>query len=153
MGRLEELKSDILKFAQPIAAALHIEIVECLVCVYNDTINVQVFADRPEGGIGIDECSEFNRQLDDKLFLDMNLGNTYTLEVSSPGLDRHLVSYADFRRVLGREVHVFLREQVNGRREMIGMLKAVREAEIILEAKRNDWVIPMDKIEKGKQVI
>jgi ribosome maturation factor RimP len=83
----------------------------------------------------------------------MKLGNHYTLEVSSPGLDRPLRTFCDFRRVIGREVHLFLRERVQEKMEIEGELKAVREADIIIETKKGECIVPIALIEKGKQVI
>lgn len=153
MGRLDDLKEEIYQLAVPICESLGIEIVEMHVHPYNETINIQIFADRPTGGIGIDECTQLNRRLDEFLFNELKLGNNYTLEVSSPGLDRNLVNYRDFRRIIGRDVHVFLKEAVRGRREVEGRLTGVRESEILLQIGREEWMIPMDKIEKGKQII
>lgn len=153
MGRLDELKEEIYKRAAPICARIGIEIVEMNVGAHNETLSIQIFADRPTGGIGIEECSALNKRLDDILYLDLKLGNTYTLEVSSPGLDRHLTGYRDFRRVIGRDVHLFLREPVRGKREIWGTLTGIRESDLILLFKREEWIVPMEKIEKGKQIV
>lgn len=153
MGRLDELKQNIYKQAELIGDALGIEVVEVNVRLQNDVLVLQVFADRPTGGIGIDECTELNRKLDQVLYNEMNLGDRYTLEVSSPGLDRMLAGYRDLRRVIGRSLQVFLKEPVRGKREVSGILKAVSEADIIVEVRKEEWTVPMDKIEKSKQII
>jgi ribosome maturation factor RimP len=153
MGRFDELKEEIYKRAIPICKELGIEIVDMNLSAYQETLSIQVFADRPTGGIELEECTLLNRRLDDLLYKDLKLGDNYTLEVSSPGLDRHLVNYRDFRRAIERDVHLFMREPVRGKREIIGTLTGVRESELILIVNREEWLVPMDKIEKGKQII
>ncbi len=153
MGRIDDLKADVLKHSQPICDALGLDLVELNVHPYNETLNIQLFVDRPLGGIGMDECTKVNHRLDVVLYDELKLGNNYTLEVSSPGLDRPLKTFCDFRRVIGRDVHLFLRERVQGKMEIEGELKGAREADIIIETKKGECIIPIALIERGKQVI
>jgi ribosome maturation factor RimP len=153
MGRFDSLIADISALAQPICESIGIELVQVNVNPHNNVLHLQVFADRATGGIGMEECARLNRELALKIDAELTLGDDYTLEVSSPGLDRALVGYRDIRRVLGRDVQVFLKEQVDGKREYSGLLKAVSEAEIIVQTRKGEVVMPMDKIEKAKQII
>jgi ribosome maturation factor RimP len=153
MGKLDELKEQIATKAQAICDEMGLEVVDLHLNPYNETVNIQLIADRPTGGIEIGECSRLNRRLDDFLFTQLQLGTNYTLEVSSPGLDRPLKTFCDFRRVIGKELQVYLRERIQGKMEFFGILKAVRDGEIILEIKDGEMLLPLDKIERGKQVI
>lgn len=153
MGRQEEVRSEVFRAAAPLAEELGIELVEINVHFHNQTVIIQVIADLPAGGIGLEECTALNRRLDRMLYEDLGFGENYTLEVSSPGLDRHLTTYRDLRRVVGRDVHVFLREPVRGKREIIGCLTAVRESDFLLSVRGEEWLIPMDKLDKAKQII
>ncbi len=153
MGQLDDLKGSILVRAQALCEEMSLELVELNLNPYNEILNVQVFADRPTGGIGIEECSQLNRRLDDILYNELKLGEKYTLEVSSPGLDRPAKGFQGFRRVIGRDMQIFLRERFEGKMELRGIVKGVREADIILETKNGELTVPMDKIDKGKQVI
>ncbi|MFH0754141.1 MAG: hypothetical protein V2A70_06210 [Candidatus Omnitrophota bacterium] len=153
MARFEELVRDVMSLAQPICDTIGIELVHVNVSSYNQVVNIQIFADKPDGGIGMEECARLNRELAARIDADLFVGDNYTLEVSSPGLDRALVGYRDLRRVLGRDVQVFLKEQFNGKREFSGVLEAVREAEIIVQTRKGEIVLPMGIIEKAKQII
>jgi ribosome maturation factor RimP len=153
MGRLDDLKEEVSKRAQLLCDELGLEVVELHLNPYNEAVNIQLIADRPNGGIEIEECSRLNRRLDDILFKELMLGATYTLEVSSPGLDRPLKDFRDFRRVIGREMHIFLHERFQGKMELIGAVKGVRDGEIILKTRDGELIVPLDKIDKGKQVI
>jgi ribosome maturation factor RimP len=153
MVKFDALIMEIQTLALPICDEIGIEIVAVNVNLHNETFYLQVFVDRPEGGIEMEACAQLNRRLAAKLDIESSLGDNYTLEVSSPGLDRALVGYRDLRRVLGREVQVFLKEHVNGKREWSGLLQTVSEADIIVGTKKGELTLPMDKIEKTKQII
>jgi ribosome maturation factor RimP len=154
MSRFDALIVDIQNLAQPICDEIGVEVVQVNVNPHNETVHIQVFADKPEGGIGMEACAELNRRLAAQLDNDTSLADNYTLEVSSPGLDRALVGYRDLRRVLGREVQVFFKQRVNGKCELSGFLQAVRETDIILETRKSgETIILMDNIEKAKQII
>ncbi len=153
MTRSETLAADIQKLADPICAEIGIEVVQININPYHEVLHIQLFADKPAGGIGMEECAALNRRLAAQLDSELSLGDNYTLEVASPGLDRPLVGYRDLKRVLGRDIQVFLKEAINGRREISGLLQAVRETEIIVRTRKGEMLVPMDKVEKAKQVI
>lgn len=153
MGRLEDLGDEIHRRADVLCAAMGLECVDVTVRLYNDTWHVQVLADLPLGGIGIEACTELNRRLDKELYEDMGLGNDYTLEVSSPGLDRPLTAFADFRRSVGRDVQVFLKMPLDGKKEYSGQVIGVRDGEVIMLTNKGEVLIRIDHIEKGKQII
>ena len=71
---------------------------------------LRVFLDKPEGGIGIEDCSNVARGLNEFLDADENLipGGEYALEVSSPGLERHLKTENHFKKVLNKKVAIQL---------------------------------------------
>ena len=144
MTRFETLAADIQKLADPICAELGIEVVQVNINPYHEVVNIQLYADRPAGGIGMEECAALNRRLAARMDSELALGDNYTLEVASPGLDRPLAGYRDLKRVLGRDVQVFLKQAVNGRREITGLLQAVRETDIILQTRKAEILVPMD---------
>ena len=90
MENFDTLIDSVTRLAQPVCAALAIEIVEVNVRAHRGDVHIQVFADRPEGGIGMDACAALNKRLAAALDNGLDLGDNYTLEVSSPGLDRTL---------------------------------------------------------------
>ena len=154
MGRFDALLLDVERLAKPVCDELGIDVVQVNVNPHNDILHIQVIADKPEGGIEMEACASLNRQLAAKLDNETTLGDNYTLEVSSPGLDRVLCGYRDLRRVLGREVQVFVKERMNGKCELSGLLQAVREEDIIVVTKKyGEVVVVMDNIEKAKQII
>ncbi len=115
---------------------------------------LEALVDRREGGITLEECSRLSRELGAIADEAGGPSARYTLDVSSPGMDRPLATAADFRRVAGRAVRVFLREPVSGRIEWEGAVEAVEDGGLRLIVKDTTKIdIPWDKINKGKQVI
>jgi ribosome maturation factor RimP len=90
-----------------------------------------VYVDRP-AGITLDECANLSRKIGDLLDMEDLIPGRYRLEVSSPGLDRPLVSGADFRRKIGEKVRVFLKGSLEGKTELVGEIKELKEENLVL---------------------
>lgn len=115
--------------------------------------NIEILADKPEGGITIDVCAELNRVIGDQLEQDVLLDRAFTVNVSSPGVDRPLRIAKDFRRVIGRAVRVHLNDKIEDKIEHMGTVKTVTDDMVTLEAKAGLIDIPFIKINKAIQVI
>ncbi|MFH1888680.1 MAG: ribosome maturation factor RimP [Candidatus Omnitrophota bacterium] len=115
---------------------------------------LRVLADRPEGGITVDECSRLNisisNLLDERGLLEEG---RYTLEISSPGLDRPLKEKSDFLRCIGRRVRLFLNEPVNDKIELEGSINKAEDDSVYIDKGDKVIRIPLVKINKAKQVI
>jgi ribosome maturation factor RimP len=101
---------------------------------------VRIFIDRPgpaatpEESVSIEDCAEINRELSTILDGEDPLPFAYTLEVSSPGLDRPLRGEEDYRRFAGRSAKVVVREAVDNQKAFEGRLRGVDGADVMLEA-------------------
>src|SRR5688572_27315078 len=101
---------------------------------------VRIFIDRPgpaatpEESVSIEDCAEVNRELSTILDVEDPLPFAYTLEVSSPGLDRPLRGEDDYRRFAGRSAKVVVREAVDNQKAFEGRLRGVDGADVMLEA-------------------
>jgi ribosome maturation factor RimP len=102
---------------------------------------VRFFIDKP-GGVGIDDCQRFSREIGDLLDVSDLIPDSFDLEVSSPGLDRELKKERELRWAVGRRVHVFTREPVDGRREFVGQLEEVGEAFLTLAEVADRYQVP-----------
>jgi ribosome maturation factor RimP len=87
---------------------------------------LRIFIDR-EDGVSLEHCSKVSREISDYLDVEDLIEQPYHLEVSSPGLDRPLRGFDDFKRFCGKNARVKLREQVNGQRVFIGKIHRVHE--------------------------
>lgn len=105
---------------------------------------LRLYIDKPEG-VSIDDCTNVSRHLSDALDADPDIiEGAYTLEVSSPGLDRPLKSVADFTRNIGR----FVRVTRSTDKPVTGKLKAADEENLTLTLKGNagDVVVPRSEV-------
>ena len=112
---------------------------------------VRLFVDKP-GGIGLDELQSVSEEVSAILDAEDPIPTTYTLEVSSPGLDRPLKSETDYRRSVGKLVRLSSYEPIDGRRHWTGRLLAVENGEVGLSLENEGGQaarIPLDKIAHG----
>jgi len=101
---------------------------------------VRVFIDRPgpaatpEDSVSIEDCEQVNREMSAILDVEDPLPFAYTLEVSSPGLDRPLRGEDDYQRFAGRLAKVVVSEAVDNQKAFEGHLRGVDAGEVLLEA-------------------
>lgn len=113
---------------------------------------LRVFAEGASG-ITLDECADISRSLGEILDEMDFVNGAYTLEVSSPGLDRPLVTPRDFRRLIDKKVQVRYRNDVGKQRKSSGILTAVTEEAITLGNGDDAEVIGFDAVLSGKFTI
>jgi ribosome maturation factor RimP len=94
---------------------------------------LQIMADRPEGGIDVDECGEISTAVSATLDVEDPIEDAYTLEVSSPGIDRPLTRLKDFDVWAGYEAKIETTELIDGRRRFRGTLQGVEDGEVLIE--------------------
>ena len=112
---------------------------------------LRVFIDKPDG-VGLSDCELVSRQLSAILDIEDALPGHYTLEVSSPGLDRKLTKPEHFRRFTGETVRVKLRFPVNGRRKFCGALRAADDDKIEVEVDGESHSLQITTIESARLV-
>jgi ribosome maturation factor RimP len=97
------------------------------------TRTLQIMADRPEGGIEVDECAAISTAVSAVLDVEDPIEENYILEVSSPGIDRPLTRLKDFEMWKGWEARIETSELIDGRRRFKGGLMGVEGDEILIE--------------------
>jgi ribosome maturation factor RimP len=123
---------------------------------------LRVVIDRPDTGgvealedsVGIEDCQRVSQDLSAILdvedeFGEEDLGEKYTLEVSSPGLDRPLRHEADYRRFAGRLAKLVTTEPIERQTAFAGRLTGVIDGAVFLEEGRKTHRVPLDKIKRG----
>lgn len=96
------------------------------------TPTLQVMAERPEGGIEVDECARISTAISAMLDVEDPILDAYNLEVSSPGIDRPLTRLKDFDTFEGYEVKIETDELIGGRKRWRGVLAGIEDAEVLL---------------------
>lgn len=110
---------------------------------------LRIFIDKP-GGVTLADCQRVSEQVGALLDIEDVIPHSYILEVSSPGLDRPLISESDFRRNIGRSVKIHTKQPVEGRREFTGTINWARDGLLSLTiGARRTLEIPISDIEKA----
>lgn len=111
--------------------------------------------ERPEDSVGIEDCQRVSQDLSPLLDVEggfgaAELGEAYTLEVSSPGLDRPLRHEADFRRFAGRLAKLVTTEPIGRQSAFAGRLLGIEAGDVVLEEGRTTHRVPLGKIKRAQ---
>jgi ribosome maturation factor RimP len=113
----------------------------------------------PEDAVGIEECQRVSQDLsaildvEEESLDEAALGQHYTLEVSSPGLDRALRHEADYRRFAGRLARIVTSEPIDGQTAFAGRIVGVDRGMVVLEEGRKTHRVPLAKIKRGRLAV
>jgi ribosome maturation factor RimP len=136
----ESVVARVREAAERVAAGFGLEIFDVQFRREAAGMVLRVQIDRPgpaataEESVSIEDCSRVSRDLSALLDVEDVIPTKYTLEVSSPGLDRPLRSAADFRRFAGRWAKIVMREAVDGQSYFKGRLRGVESETVLIEA-------------------
>jgi ribosome maturation factor RimP len=123
---------EIATLVEPTLNDLGFRVVRVTISGRNGT-TVQIMAERPDGTMTVEDCAEVSRQLSPLLDAHDPIAGHYTLEISSPGIDRPLARASDFVAWAGHEARIETRELVGGRRRFRGTLKGLAGDDVQLE--------------------
>lgn len=113
---------------------------------------LRIFIDT-EAGAGIEDCEKVSRQVSQLLDVEDPIRSEYTLEVSTPGMDRPLFKLEQYVRYQGEQINLRLRSPYNGQRNFKGLLAGVEGDEVVLRVDDdNELLLPFEGIEKANVV-
>ena len=115
----------------PVIEGLGFELIRLRLMGGNTRI-LQIMADRPEGGINVDDCGEISTAVSATLDVEDPIEENYVLEVSSPGIDRPLTRLKDFDIWKGWEARIETTELIDGRRRFKGTLAGIEGEEVLI---------------------
>jgi len=115
----------------------------------SSTLKVYIDA---EVGVDIEDCARISRQLSSLLDVEEPLKGEYTLEVSSPGMDRRLFRQDQFEAFAGAKVRIQLKRSYEGQRKYSGLLKGMDGDEVILGFDDEEILFPLEAIEKANVI-
>lgn len=148
-GLVENLKEIIL----PVLEEENIELVELNFVKARGRSILKLLVDKKGGGINLQECARLNEKIGGLLDTQDVIKERYILEVSSPGLDRPLMTKSDFLRCINKNVRFFLNESINGKIELEGVISKAGDDSVYIDIDGDIIEIPLAKINKAKQVI
>lgn len=117
------------------------------------TNTLQIMADRPEGGINVDDCAEISVAVSATLDVEDPLEDAYHLEVSSPGIDRPLTRIKDFATFEGYEAKLETNQPIDGRKRFKGVLAGVEGDEVLVNIEEGTIGLNFDWLSDAKLVL
>ena len=115
-----------------------------------NTPTLQIMAERPEGGIEVDECADISNAVSAVLDVEDPILDAYTLEVSSPGIDRPLTRLKDFDTFEGYEAKLETAELIDGRKRFKGELAGVEGSEVLINIAEGTVGLQFDWLTEAK---
>ncbi len=112
---------------------------------------LRIYIDRDEG-VTIDDCEAVSKQVSELLDVEEVLTSSYTLEVSSPGMDRVLFKPEQYAESIGETVDVRLNYPFEGRRRVIGALTGLENDEMVVQVEDSEYQIPLSNVQRARIV-
>jgi ribosome maturation factor RimP len=145
----DSIAARVQEIAERVAIDHGLELVHAEVAGPDNKPIVRVFIDKPQG-VTHDDCSAVSAHIGTILDVEDFIHASYTLEVSSPGLERGLYKRADYERFSGSNAKLKTRQPIGGQRNFRGRLLGIAGDEVVFEDRTNGRVqIPLDLITKA----
>jgi ribosome maturation factor RimP len=112
---------------------------------------VRIYIDTPNG-VTVDDCERVSRQVSALLDVEEPMRGAYTLEVSSPGLDRPLFTLEHYLRFRGQRIRLSFTRLLNGRRHLTGVLLEANEQSVVVVEGEQRFEVPFAAIARGRLV-
>ncbi len=146
------VSSELESIIAPAVSALGFEMVYCCIVSEGHRKALRVFVENVQGGITIEDCSRISRQISAVLDVAAPIAGQYNLEVSSPGLDRLLVTPAHYQRFIGSKIHIKLRNGLDGRRNFTGELLSATNDIVRIQTEDSLFELELKNIEKANLI-
>ncbi len=147
--RKKEIEEKVAHLVEPLTEYNEIELV-LVEFVKGPRGNILRLVIDKEGGVTLDDCTRLSRVVSDLLDVHDPVPGSYSLEVSSPGINRPLVKKDDYTRFSGEKVFIKLDEPIDGRKKFKGILKGIFNDEVVIESAGQDFSLPYALITKAR---
>lgn len=137
---------------QPVIEDLGYELVRIRLMSGKST-TLQIMAERPEGGIEVDDCSKISTEVSAILDVEDPIEAEYALEVSSPGIDRPLTRLKDFAAWAGFETKIETIDLIDGQRRFKGILRGVEGNEVLIDIQQGTIGLEFEWLADAKLVL
>ena len=138
------------KTITPTVESMGFELVRVLL-IGSGKPTLQIMAERPDGGITIDEYGKLSQAISAVLDVENVLEETpYYVEVGSPGIDRPLTRLKDFERYAGQEARIEIEPSIENRKRFRGILKGLKGEIVLVTTEEGEMEIPFPYIQKAK---
>lgn len=137
------------KMALPFAQQAGLELVDIAFVKEGGQWYLRIFIDKP-GGVGLEDCGAFSHMIDKLLDEKDPISQSYTLEVSSPGVDRPLKKPADYSRFAGKLANITTFAPHKGKKKFTGRIIGIREDNVVLDTDGSEMQIPLGQVASAR---
>lgn len=148
-----DLSNRVKDIVHPLAEELGLDVIEICLSRRGKAIVIEIIVDFPKGGVSLGECTQLNRNVSEALEGEDIIADEYIVEVSSPGLDRPLKTEKDFIRTMGRTIRFYLKEKINNKLEVQGVVVSADDKGLEIKIKDETVHILYEQISKAIQII
>lgn len=143
---------ELVELLAPVVESIGLELLGIEYAPSSTRALLRIYIDVAGRQVGIEDCEAVSREVSALLDVEDPISTEYTLEVSSPGIDRPLFTPAHFQRFLGEEVKVSLRLPQDGRRRLHGRITKVDGDMITIAEEKGEYLVAHENIEKARLV-
>lgn len=145
------MSEELNELIQPVVEALGCELwgIERLSMGRHSTLKIYIDSDK---GVDVDDCARVSQQVSSLLDVEDPFSGKYTLEVSSPGLDRRLFNLAQYSAFVGEELDLRLKRPYEGKRKFVGQLRGIEGDEVVILNDDEEILFPFEEIERANVV-
>ncbi len=111
---------------------------------------VRIYIDRDETGVGVEDCEHVSREVSALMDVEEPVSGHYTLEVSSPGVERPLFEVDHYRRFVGETARVTMHTPIDGRRKFKGTIVRVDDSVVVLLVDGDEWELPLADVHRAE---
>ena len=144
-------EQDIERLLTPAIEALDCELWGIELMSMGRHTKLRVYIERPEG-VSVDDCERVSRDVSDLLDIEDVMPQSYTLEVSSPGMDRILFRPDHYVRNVGATVDVRLHFPFEGSKRVVGVLAGIEDQQVAVQVGEDEYVLPLENIQRTRLV-
>ena len=143
----EELKALI----EPVVEGLGLELWGLEYLVHGRRALLKIYIEGPDG-VNVEDCARVSRQISALFDVEDPIQAQYTLEVSSPGMDRRLFTREQFKAFEGENVKVALKTPFEGRKRFTGMLCGIEDDDVVVRSGDEEFLLPFEEIDRANLV-
>jgi ribosome maturation factor RimP len=112
---------------------------------------LSLYIDRDDG-VSVEHCERVSRRVSDVLDVEETLTGAYTLEVSSPGMDRILFKPEQYQSCTGERIEVRLNYPVDGTKRIVGVLMGLEDGEAVVRVDEDEFLLPLENVQRARIV-
>ena len=143
------MEQKIREIVEPLVLHAGMELVNVEYLRGSKGMTLRITIDR-EGGVSVDDCAQISRLVSDVLDVKDPVPGHYNLEVSSPGINRPLITRRDFERFTGEKVYIKTRNMIDGRRRYRGILEKVEDDTVYVRAVDGLYAVRIEDISRAR---